>query len=363
MASGRQKFNPATGTWVEDKDEVEQVQAAPAGPDEDGDPASSQNRRPAPRRVPAEHGIDPVTMSGLPRLALILLGAGGLAIVILLVFLVVHPKAVPSFQDLGQGISNTAGLKGELTARWVSGRAQYQLTFQPQFAIYKAGFSYVTGHPPEPLWINIRMLDATGYALCSKQILFRFNPAQATSPRRHRTENTSASPELAALQAQEQQREKGHDVFQNQMGDDGQVASVVAQGDLPCTEKEYKRFGYWDFTTNFPSTDEQKQIMREPALAAARAAAEAQAARRRREAAMPRFFVEGDANLASYNSSRAVVEASSGQAFQVLRSTDRAAADEWAADRAQVHYNCDQHATCTLSRSGDPHVIEVRSIH
>src|SRR6185437_14223531 len=304
-----------------------------------------------------------VTMSGLPRLALILLGAGGLAIVILLVFLVVRPKAVPSFQDLGQGISNTDGLKGELTTRWVSGRAQYQLTFQPQFAIYKAGFSYVTGHPPEPFWMNIRLLDATGYTLCSKQILFAFNPAQAAPTRSHRGGSASASPEFAALQTAEQQREQGHDVFQNQMGDDGQVVSVVAQGNLPCTEKEYKRFGYWDFTTNFPSIDEQKQIMREPALAAARAAAEARAALRRREAAMPRFFVEGDANLASYNASRAVVEASSGQAFQVLRSTDRAAANEWATDRAQVHYNCDQHATCTLSRSGDPHVIEVRSIH
>src|SRR6185437_4500616 len=160
-------------------------------------------------------------------------------------------------------------------------------------------------HPPAALWINLRLLDSTGYALCSKQIAFRPGPARTNvnlallKQPAVRILNVSATSPPAAGSGRPAPSPAGQspDTFQNVIGDDGQIASVYVQGVLPCTEAQYKKFNYWDFTTNFPSVEQQETLMKAPAIARARAAAAALAAQKQREARSPHYFVEGDTTV------------------------------------------------------------------
>ena len=102
----------------------------------------------------------------------------------------------------------------------------------------------------------MKLLDATGFAVCGKDILFPFD---------------AASPG-------EQDRERGHDILQSSPGDDGKVMAVSAQGTLPCTAAQYKQIVYWDFSTNFPTLAEQDELMKQPAQLKARQEAQKRAA-------------------------------------------------------------------------------------
>ena len=87
------------------------------------------------------------------------------------------PKGPPPFQDLGAGISSADGLRGDLTTRWV-GHPEYQLKFQALNPYRDWAFSYVVAHPPRRLSFHIRLLDSTGFVLCSKEIVFPDGPAR-----------------------------------------------------------------------------------------------------------------------------------------------------------------------------------------
>lgn len=360
---GRQKWSRETGGWVEDSGEEPEV-FEPVEPL----PEPKQLSPRAPR--PTTRGFDSVTMKRFPQVAMLLLGAGILAAIILAVLMFNKPTATaPAFEDLGPGISNAPGLKGHLVARWQKG-AQYQVKFEPLFAIYDPGFSYTVGHPPERLWVNIRLLDSTGYALCSKQVQFRFAPPAANVARSlpHETsarivQVSAHSPGAPSANAQATPKTgKSADTFQNEMGDNGQIGWVYAQGVLPCTEAQYKKFYYWDFSTNFPSLAQQDALRKAPAIAAARAAAAARQAERRREAHSPHYFVEGDVTLRNFDSSTARLESGTGQSFIVVKKTEYPTANSWAESNAQIHYKCDTLANCLLTRAGDGRLVNARSI-
>lgn len=361
--SGRQKWSSETGGWVDGTDNLDDSESLGSAPEENEEIFS-------PARLPTR-GIHSMTMSRLPQVALVLLGAGILAILISTVFLVHKPTlgAAPAFQDLGPGISNLAGLKGHLVTRWDK-KVQYQLSFEPLFGIYGPGFSYTVGHPPGPLWVNIRLLDATGYALCGKQILFRPRPARsnadltsAHSPGAKLLKVSDARP--AALPGGRNMNRPGRspDTFQDQVGDSGQVISVTAQGELPCSADQYKKFYYWDFSTNFPSTGQQDALMKAPAIAAARAAEAARLAERRREARTPHYFVEGDTSVLAYDASSDTLRAGTGQSFILEKKNQATTANAWAETNAQIHYKCDTLANCMLTRAGDGRIVNARSLH
>lgn len=126
----------------------------------------------------AEAGIRPVKNSPgflLLLLGLIVVGAG--AVLMLSQKGLKSAKASPDSDDLGAGISQASGLRGHLVTRW-QGKAQYMLKIEPLDPRDAAGFAAVAANPSGPMSINIRLLDSSGFALCGKEIVLRFDPAR-----------------------------------------------------------------------------------------------------------------------------------------------------------------------------------------
>ena len=163
------------------------------------------------------------------------------------------------------------------------------------------------------------------------------------------------------MQVQEQDRERGKDVFQNKLGSEGQIASMSAQGVLPCSADQYKHFDYWDFSTNFPTMDQQDELLKHPRNTEAQQAAR-RAQGRARRAAKPQsaFYIEGDDTVSGYDTSSGALETSENRVFYIGRKSDQSAAAAWASSFAHIHYKCDQHAICSLQRAGTLTVITGR---
>lgn len=359
---GRQKWSSDTGGWVDD------IGEEPALSEPLDLPEQNQFSPHASRR--STRGFDSRTMQRLPQVAMVLLGAGILAAIIFTVLMLNKPTSTARpFQDLGPGVSNIDGLKGHLVTRWQKG-VEYQLKFEPLFAIYAPGFSYTVGHPPGPLWIDLRLLDSTGYALCGKQIVFQPGPGRTNvdfallrKPAVRKLTVSVASPSASASgQQAPMQLGRKPDQFHNDLGNDGQIASVYAQGMLPCSEAQYKKFSYWDFSTNFPSLSRQDALMKAPAIARARAAEAAREAQKRREARSPHYFVEGDTSVRGYDPATDTLETGSGQKFIVVKKPELSTANAWAQSNAQIHYKCDTLSNCMLTRAGDGRIVNTRSI-
>lgn len=298
------------------------------------DPASSE---PA-----ASGGVQAVKASqsppaNAPRLvprALVFVVLGIAAMIGLVVLIAIRAKSSAGppqpFQDLGAGISNATGMKGNLKARWQGQAAQYLLKIEPIDPLQSAGFSYIVANPPAPLFIHIKLLDATGFAVCGKDILFPFDPA---SPG-------------------ESDRERGQDIFQSSRDDVGKVVAVSAQGTLPCTAAQYKQIVYWDLSTNFPSLAEQDELMKQPAQLKARQEAQKRAALLRKKGLRSAFYTEGDDRVAAYDAQRKLLETGLGRRFLVSGPAAQAIASAWAAGGVLFHYRCDQHSRCVLTHAG-----------
>jgi len=255
------------------------------------------------------------------------------------------PKAaVSDADDMGAGISQASGLRGHLETRWQGKTAQYMLKMEPLDPRDAAGFSTVAANPNKPVFINIRLLDAAGFALCGKQILLHPAAQHAALP-------------------------SGTDVFQNIQGDDGSVEALWAQGTLPCSPDQYKKFDYWDLSTNFPTLAEQDVLLgKRPAIAVGSPGATATASastegtgtrgRRKQVAKGPvsNFYVEGDDQVSMYEPARALLTDDSGRSFFIPVKSDQTIAANWASNYAHIHFKCDQHANCAL-RTGSGEIL------
>ena len=169
--------------------------------------------------------------------------------------------------------------------------------------------------------INIRLLDSTGFALCGKEIDFPFNAQNAavsvTVPvvgangkklsvaERNAAMQAARQSQVTQMQAAETAREHGKDLFQNQVGADGQVAAIYAQGALPCSPDQYKRANYWDMNTNFPTLDEQA-ILLDP-----KAHAKEFDAAHLKKRTLPKwgdgFVIQGDDRVTGYDQARGLL--------------------------------------------------------
>ncbi len=299
----------------------------------------------------------------------LMIGGAILGLIVIVLLVMNRPKSKPDFDDLGAGVSNATGLKGHLITRW-QGKAQYQLEFGPIDPRGSAEFALVAGNPPQPLSVNIRILDPSGFALCGKEILLPYYPGgpQASKPQALSGETTSHNSQreseerqanLELMQVQEQDRERGKDVFQSKLGSDGEVASITAQGVLPCSADQYQHFDYWDFSTNFPTIEEQEKLLKHATAVKAaeeRRAGEHNALRKPQSA----FYVDGDDSVSGYDASTQTLESSENRTFYIGKKSDQAAAAAWAGSFAHFHYKCDQHATCSLQRAGTSVVITGR---
>jgi hypothetical protein len=282
------------------------------------------------------------------------------------------PKTPIDTDDLGAGIANASGLRGHLVTRW-QGKAQYMLKIEPLDPRDNDGFAAAAANPPGPVSINIRLLDSSGFALCGKEIVLRYDPAHASHASLTMPKNQAEAAKLAALHqaelervaAQEKARESGKDQFENILGSDGTVEALWAQGELPCSPDQYKRFDYWDLSTNFPTIGQQDQLLgRHHPGDGVNSEAEhaANLAARRKTPPKPQsaFYMEGDDRATAFEPGRNVLTIGPGKAFTLVRTVDLATAEAWADDSSLVHYTCDQHATCALKRAGSASVILAR---
>jgi len=316
----------------------------------------------------------------------LIFGAGALAIMIVALLYLTRTKKAdePLPGDLGQGVSAVAGLRGHLLTQWAgnakTGSVQYQLRMEAIGPVQAPGFELVNANPPAPYSINMRLLDSGGFALCGKEILFHFDPATAPLPMPVITQTgkkaeaaraaarSARQAELERMQAAEAERERGKDIFQNQAGEDGKVTAVNAKGTLPCSPDQYKRAYYWDFTTNYPSVDEQQAMLDPKAAAEARREKEqgdGSDSRSSHRKSAPKkllsaYYIQGDDRVTGFDPIRGVLEATAGKGFTVPAKPEHTIAANWAHNYSLIHYKCDQHANCALTSAGGMSVVHAR---
>jgi len=266
--------------------------------------------------------------------------AAGLGLGILLAILigVVSSLLAPpnGRYDLGPATAAVSGLNGRLYLQWDK-KLQYRLTLAPTDSDQQASFALAVANPPQPLSVQIHLLDSMGFVLCSQEILLR-DSAQA---------------------AEQATRERGRDVFQNQTGPDGQTSTISAQGVMPCSAKAYEQAENWNFTTNFPSPAEQNELLKrqsDAASSAERQSAEASSARKKTvaKAAAPvvAFSVEGDDAVVDFDAGRGAVVTRGRKTFFIDKTTAASASARWQDYPVLVHYSCDRTLNCTLRGQG-----------
>lgn len=271
--------------------------------------------------------------------------------------------------DLGPVTSDAVGLKGRLFVKWDE-TLQYRVSFVPTYPDQTPGFSLVAGNPPRPLSISIQLRDVQGFELCSKEIVLQYDPRRATAlePAAHGGDTAPGSDladalahglENVQMDAQEAQREQGKDIFELQAGSDGQIASINAKGELPCTRSNYQDATAWSFVPNFPSLAEQTEFLRK--LRDRREDEENQA----NEAASPRrlratkpapntvqFFIEGDDAIVDFDASNGNITSRGRKLFSIDRTGAEATLLKGADFPMRIHYRCDQNGNCSLMSQG-----------
>jgi hypothetical protein len=295
----------------------------------------------------------------------------GLGILFGVVFAVVfwHLNHAEGRYDLGSFTSSAAGLKGHLWIEWDK-KVTYRLTIEPSDPDYKAGFAHAVVRPPRPLSIQVHLEDFQGFMVCSREIVLKYDArnAEALAPSTPDSQalktdavNLPANQpgqtiDSAQLDDQKAARERDQDVFQNQIGPDGQITAINAQGEIPCSKTAYEKTTNWSFTPDFPSVAEQDQWLkrqRELPAGAAGASSTAPAARKKKAAIqlLP-FTVEGDDAIVDFDAAQGVIATRGRKAFFLDKAAGAAADSAWQDYPVSIHYRCDQSSICTLTHSG-----------
>ncbi|MGD0736353.1 MAG: hypothetical protein ABR976_14465 [Terracidiphilus sp.] len=292
------------------------------------------------------------------------------------------PIAAPQFvvskelKDLGLAEASDFGIKGNLTTQWVN-RPTYHLTIEPGDATLAAGFALAVSDPPRPFSMNIELKDRLGYVMCSRTILLRYeikrpadleqadsNRPSGNKPALKRASAKDAERKKAEqanfdrLETQEEQREKNNDIFQNQIGANGQVASISAQGDIPCAAEPYERVATWGFVPNFPTLDEQADLLSlHPGSKEASVRAASRKTRQRAAYKSPSkafsFSLEGDDAVVDYDVAGGIFETRAGKTFVIDKAAGEGNTTSWQEYPAYFHYRCEQTtSSCTLARTG-----------
>jgi hypothetical protein len=271
--------------------------------------------------------------------------------------------------DLGPITSDAVGLKGRLFVKWDK-TLQYRVGFETTYPDQNPGFSLTAGNPPRPLSISIQLMDVQGFELCSKAIVLRYDARRAAAfepllRRGEKTpgndiENASAQgPDGVHQDAQEAARERGNDIFDLQVGPNGQIASINAKGDLPCTRSNYEDATSWSFVPDFPSVAEQTELLKK--LKERRTEEESQtyatASSHRPRTAKPvpntvQFFIEGDDAIVEFEPSSGNITTRGRKLFSIERSGAEAALLKGGDFPMRIHYRCDQNGNCSLMSHG-----------
>ena len=239
--------------------------------------------------------------------------------------------------DMGPVTSTATGLEGHLFIKWDK-KLEYRLAVTPSDSDQQARFALAVANSPRPLSIGINLQDSQGFVLCSKEIVLKYDArnAAAAAPsapdsQAGKTDAAKASggplpqeTDLARLNAQEAAREQGKDIFRNQIGPDGRIVAINAQGDLPCSADSYEKT---------------------PAARAKKIAAKA-------PARLLPFSIEGDDAVVDFDLSRGVIQTRGRKMFLVDKASAATANSSWQDYPVLIHYRCDQTASCTLTQPG-----------
>jgi hypothetical protein len=290
--------------------------------------------------------------------------------------------------DLGSTTSSAAGLKGHLFVEWDK-KLNYRLTIEPDDAARNAAFAAAVASSPHPLSMEIHLQDSGGFVLCSREILLKYDArnaielappeaepqggkpdAQAAKTEAQGAKTSTTTPptgqpsptvDFSQTDAQEAAREKGKEIFKNQVGPDGQITGLSAQGEMPCTAKAYEKAVAWSFSPNFPAIAEQNQLVeRQQAIAnpAPPPAADKSGARKKAAAAAKvvqkplGFTIEGDDAIVDFDTSRGIIETNAGKIFFIDKAGGTISDPRWQDYPVTIHYRCDRSSECFLMHAG-----------
>jgi len=273
--------------------------------------------------------------------------------------------------DLGEYTSNATGLKGHLSTKWEK-KPLYRLTMEPSDKDRQEGFALAVVNSTVPLSIEIHLQDAHGAVLCSKEIILKYNSGIAATATAITPDARAASTgeggnssaqfaqelERARYEANEPERELGNDMFQNQIGKDGQIISMHAEGEIPCSKKAYGNIFAWSFTSNFPAAAEQDELLKlqaevqesEARLSAAQLSARRPKAPKSTIRLLP-FSMEGDDSIVEFDAQRGVIETRGGKTFYFDKTGGQGADPKWQDYPVSIHYRCDRAANCILTQA------------
>jgi hypothetical protein len=335
--------------------------------------------------------VEPSKPAGNPTYVYAAIGAGlGILVGVAFAAIVWGPAGSHAPFDLGSVVSYADGLKGHLIINWGK-KLKYSLVVEPSDPGKHAEFSFAASSPPRPLALDIQLKDPAGSVLCSKTIVLKYDPRQAAalapsdkepkagtaSAGKASTVQMAQAIDMARSEALELQREHGQDIFQNNIGQDGQIQSISSQGDMPCSRQAYERIAFWSFSQNSPPLDEQAGLVNRQAnahadqnpsppgtSAAAKASGAATASGDRKASATrkkakknapeqpPTFAIEGDDELVMYDPSRGIIQTMARKTFLIDKTSGEGNAGRWQDTPANIHYKCDLTAICTLTRAG-----------
>ncbi|HEY1210561.1 MAG TPA: hypothetical protein VGE85_14430 [Terracidiphilus sp.] len=254
--------------------------------------------------------------------------------------------------DLGPVIADGTGLKGHLYINWEK-TLHYRLTLETIYPEQQAGFALEVANPPYPLFIEIHLQDDQGLFLCSREIVLKYDALSTAATANHPNEPPAAI-DIAQLNAQEQEREQGKDIFQNQLAPGGQVVALNAQGEIPCSAKSYEKTTQWNFSTNFPSLAEQdeglERLQEMRANAGQRSAAHKKAVKAA-EKLLP-FSIEGDDMIVEFDVNRGVIVTNGRNTFFFDKTSMGSANPVWQEYPVSIHFHCDRNSDCTLMHAG-----------
>lgn len=296
-------------------------------------------------------------------------------------------KAPSAPNNFGVVTADAYGLKGRLTTKWED-KLSYRLTIEPRDAKQQPGFDLAVSSSPRPLQMVVQLKDALGFVLCSNTILLKYDTrkavAFAASLRDSESLEAANSPgnqiamgiDIARLENQEIDREHGRDVFQNDIGQNGQIASISAQGEIPCSKKDYESAVSWIFLPDFPTLTQQTDwlnhrpgltpvedtspLSADSVVSALIAQAPAKKAKRKVPASVSAFYVEGDDTMVGYDPATGMIETSTGKLFKVDKTSAEAATLKNADFPINFHFKCDQGSICRLTSAGAGNLNAIR---
>ncbi|MFY9853428.1 MAG: hypothetical protein WAK26_06070 [Terracidiphilus sp.] len=273
--------------------------------------------------------------------------------------------------DLGAYTSSDTGLKGHLSTKWEK-KPLYRLTIEPSDKSRQEGFALAAEGSPVPLSIEIHLQDEHGAVLCSKEVILKYNAEEATAPPTSNSNSDAGDADQgddasdqaaqrldrARYEANEPERELDKDIFQNQIAKNGQLVSMHAEGEIPCSKKAYGNIFGWSFSSNFPAITEQDELQKlqdELKEKDARLTAEELATRKARAARsatrlLP-YSMEGDDSIVEFDANHGVIETRGGKTFYFDKASGQGTDPKWEDYPVSIHYRCDRTTSCILTQA------------